>query len=94
MSSIRAVQAHISGVLDEWADIMLDIEAHEKAHLLHYSEKDLINAMYIFMHVVSNVGIHNKIINNADMATEMGMKLHEYVKQYAGTDTKKYYHQD
>ena len=53
--SVREVQVHISGALSEWADIMLDIEAHGKAYLLHYNEKDLVNAMYIFEHVLSNI---------------------------------------
>jgi hypothetical protein len=90
MSSIREVQAHISGVLREWADIMLDIEAHEKAHLLHYSEKDLENAIYIFEHVLANIAIHNGSITpkNIDKATEMGIDLREYVKKYTGLDTR------
>jgi hypothetical protein len=90
MSSIREVQAHISGVLREWADIMLDIEAHQKAHLLHYSEKDLENAIYIFEHVLANIAIHNGSITpkNIDKATEMGIDLREYVKKYTGIDTK------
>ena len=94
MNSMREIQVHISDVLNEWADIMLDIEAHEKAHLLHYQDKDLMNAMHIFLHVLQNVGIHNKTINDVDIATEMGKKIHEYVKKYAGVDTKKFYHND
>lgn len=90
MSSIREVQAHISSVLREWADIMLDIEAHEKAHLLHYSEKDLENAIYIFEHVLANIAIHNGSITpkNIEKATAMGIDLREYVKKYTGIDTK------
>ena len=90
MNSIREVQVHISDVLREWADIMLDIEAHEKAHLLHYDEKDLENAMYIFEHVMANIAIHNGCITpkNVDKATEMGVDLREYVKKYTGIDTR------
>ena len=88
--SIREVQVHISDVLREWADIMLDIEAHEKAHLLHYDDKDLMNAMYIFEHVLSNIAIHNGFITpkNIDEATEMGVDLREYVKKHTGLNTK------
>ena len=88
--SVREVQVHISDVLKEWADIMLDIEAHQKAHLLHYSEQDLVNAMYIFEHVLSNIAIHNGSITpkNVDKATEMGIDLREYIKKYAGLDTR------
>lgn len=88
--SVREVQVHISDVLREWADIMLDIEAHQKAHLLHYNEKDLVNAMYIFEHVLANIAIHNGSITpkNIDKATEMGIYLREYVKKYTGIDTR------
>lgn len=88
--SVRDVQVHISDVLKEWADIMLDIEAHQKAHLLHYSEQDLVNVVYIFEHVLSNVAIHNGSITpkNVDKATEMGKDLREYVKKYTGLDTR------
>lgn len=91
MSSIREVQVHISDVLREWADIMLDIEAHQKAHLLHYNEKDLVNAMYIFEHVLLNVAIHNGSITpeNVEKATEMGKDLRDYIKKYTGLDTRK-----
>lgn len=88
--SVREVQIEISDTLRTWADIMLDIEAHQKAHLLHYSEQDLVNAMYIFEHVLSNVAIRNGSITpkNVDKATEMGIDLREYVKKYTGLDTR------
>ena len=88
--SVREVQIEISDTLRTWADIMLDIEAHQKAHLLHYSEQDLVNAMYIFEHVLSNIAIHNGSITpkNVDKATEMGIDLREYVKKYTGLDTR------
>lgn len=88
--SIRQVQIEISDVLRECAEIMLDIEKHEKAHLLHYSTKDLENVMFIFEHVLSNIAIHNGSITpkNIEKATEMGIDLHEYVKKYTGIDTK------
>lgn len=87
--SVREVQIEISDTLKTWADIMLDIEANEKAHLLHYNEKDLVNAMYIFEHVLANIAIHNGSITpqNVDKATEMGRDLREYVKKYTGLDT-------
>lgn len=88
--SVREVQVHISDALREWTNLMLDIEAHKKAHLLHYNEKDLVNAMYIFEHVLSNIAIHNGSITpqNIDKATEMGNDLREYVQRYTGIDTR------
>lgn len=86
-NSIREVQVHISDALDQWADIMLNISAREKAHLLHYKDEDLINAIYIFEHVLANVGIHNLTIKNADDAIEAGNQLRDYVKRFTGIDT-------
>lgn len=87
--SVREVQIHISDMLKEWADIMLEIEARNKAYMLHYDEKCLVNAMYIFEHVLSNVAIHNGSITpeTIDKATQMGEDLREYVKKYTGLDT-------
>ena len=89
--SVREVQIHISDVLKEWADIMLEIEARDKAYMLHYNEQDLVNAMYIFEHVLSNIAIHNGSITpeTIDKATQMGEDLREYVKKYTGLDTHK-----
>lgn len=87
--SVREVQIHISDMLKEWADIMLEIEARNKAYMLHYNEQDLVNAMYVFEHVLSNVAIHNGSITpeTIDKATQMGEDLREYVKKYTGLDT-------
>lgn len=87
--SVREVQIHISDVLKEWAGIMLEIEARDKAYMLHYNEQDLVNAMYVFEHVLSNIAIHNGSITpeTIDKATQMGEDLREYVKKYTGLDT-------
>ena len=87
MDSIGEVQAHISGALDDWANIMLGIEANQKAFLLHYTEKDLLNAIYIFEHIITNVGINNNTIKNGEMAFLMGKELREYVKKFTSIDT-------
>ena len=87
--SVREVQIHISDMLKEWADIMLEIEARNKAYMLHYNEQDLVNAIYIFEHVLSNIAIHNGSITpeTIDKAIQMGGDLREYVKKYTGLDT-------
>ena len=87
MDSIGEVQAHISSALDDWANIMLGIEANQKAFLLHYTEKDLLNAIYIFEHIITNVGIYNNTIKDGEMAFLMGKELREYVKKFTSIDT-------
>lgn len=87
-NSIREVQVRISDALEHWSYIMNDIDAKEKSHLLHYKDKDLLNIIYMFEHIVSNIGIHNKVVNETN-ATAMGNDLREYIKKYTGIDTVK-----
>lgn len=87
-NSIREVQAHISAALDQWAYIMNDIDAKEKAHLLHYKDEDLLNIVLMFNHVVSNIGIHNGTINSPEMGEAFGNNIREFIKKYTGIDTR------
>lgn len=89
--AISETNQHISSALDDWANIMLDIEANQKAFLLHYDEKDLLNAIYIFEHIITNVGINNNTIKNGEMAFLMGKELREYVKKFTSIDTIELY---
>lgn len=86
-NSIREVQAHISAALDQWAYIMNDIDAKEKAHLLHYKEEDLLNIVLMFNHIVSNIGIHNGTINSPESGEAFGKDIREFVKKHTGFDT-------
>lgn len=86
-NSIREVQAHISAALDQWAYIMNDIDAKEKAHLLHYKDEDLLNIVLMFNHVVSNIGIHNKNISTPEQGETFGNDIREFIKKYTGIDT-------
>lgn len=86
-NSIRKVQAHISAALDQWAYIMNDIDAKEKAHLLHYKDEDLLNIVLMFNHVVSNIGIHNGTINSPELGEAFGNDIREFIKKHTGIDT-------
>jgi hypothetical protein len=87
--SHREIQVHISDALEQWADIMNKIDANQTAYLMHYKDKDLLNAIYIFEHILSNIAIHKGIINpkTINKAVEMDKDLREYVKKYTGLDT-------
>ena len=60
---IKEVNQHISDALQQWADIMLLADADNWSYLLDYSEKDALNALSIFNHVLSNIGIKNGTLN-------------------------------
>lgn len=86
-NSIREVQVHISDALEQWAYIMNDIDAKEKAHLLHYKDEDLLNILLMFNHVVSNIGIHNGTISNPELGEAFGKDIRAFIKKYTGIDT-------
>lgn len=69
-----------------WADIMLMAEADRWAIELDYYPRDIMNAVYIFQHVLSNVGIKSGRINE-DKAVEFSNRLRDLVKDMTGYDT-------
>lgn len=86
-NSIREVQVHISDALEQWSYIMTDIDANGKGFLLHYSDRDLLNVVCMFNHVVSNIGIHNGTINSPELGEAFGNDIREFIKKYTGIDT-------
>lgn len=86
-NSIREVQVHISDALEQWSYIMNNIDANCKGHLLHYSDRDLLNVVLMFNHVVSNIGIHNGTINSGEKGEVFGKDIREFIKKHTGLDT-------
>lgn len=68
-----------------WAEIMLMSEADGWAYKLNYFPRDIMNAVYIFQHVLSNVGIKKGIIDE-EKAVVFGKRLRELVKDMTGYD--------
>lgn len=85
---IEEINKEISGSLDGLADIMLRADADEWAFYLDYSSKDVMNAVLVFQHVLSNVGIKAGKIN-AENAVTFGKRLHDLIKDMTGIDTRK-----
>lgn len=56
-SEIKEINEHVSAALEMWQDVMLTADADEWAYYLNYSDKDLLNALYIFNHVAQNIAI-------------------------------------
>lgn len=55
--AISEINQHISDALEEWSTIMLQADADQWAVWLDYSDRDLMNALYIFNHVAQNIAI-------------------------------------
>lgn len=79
------INRHISDGIEQWADVCLDSEASGLAYWLNYTPKDLMNATYIFQHVMSNIGIKAGIINE-EKAVELGQMLRKLIIAGTGID--------
>lgn len=83
---IKEINQHISDALEQWSTTMLVADADEWAYHLNYSEQDAMNAIFIFNHVLSNIGIKNGVLNDKNVI-EKSKKLREFIKDYCGLDT-------
>ena len=84
-AQIAEVNKHIREGINQWADIMLTADADQWAYDLTYFPRDLMNAVFIFQHVASNIGIKNGHIDEAK-AVEFGNRLRELIKDMTGYD--------
>lgn len=80
------VNGTMSKMLEGIANMMLTSEADEWAVRLGYDTGDVFNVVYIFHHVLNNVGIKGGYINEAK-AVEFGERLRQLVKDMTGYDT-------
>lgn len=83
---IKEINSHISDALGQWAAIMVTAEADEWSYLLDYSEKDALNALTIFEHVLSDIGIKNGTLNEENILNS-AQKLCHLVKDLIGIDS-------
>lgn len=83
---IKEINQHISDALEQWSKTMVMADADEWAYYLNYSDQDALNAIFIFNHVLSNIGIKNGVLNDKN-AFEKSKKLREFIKDYCGLDT-------
>lgn len=83
---IKEINQHISDALEQWSTTMLVADADEWAYLLNYSEQDALNAIFIFNHVLMNIGIKNGVLDDKN-AIEKAKQLRQFIKDYCGLDT-------
>lgn len=82
---IAEINQHLRDGINDYADIMLEAEVKNWAVELNYFPRDIMNATYIFQHVLSNVGIKEGLIDE-EKAVEFGERLRELVKDMTGYD--------
>jgi hypothetical protein len=83
---IKEINSHISDALEQWAYIMVTADADEWAYMLDYSEKDALNALTIFNHVLANIGIKNGTLNEENVLNST-KKLRHLVQDMIGIDS-------
>lgn len=82
---LAEINDSIREALRFWSDMMLRAEADERAHKLNYFPSDLMNAVLIFQHVASNIGIKAGKIDE-ETAKVLGDRLRRLVIDMTGFD--------
>ena len=82
-NDLKEINTAIRDGINQWADVMLESEVKQWAYRLDYFPRDLMNAIYIFQHVVSNVGIKSGRIDEKT-AVEYGHRLSQFVNEMTG----------
>lgn len=83
--AIKKVNDGIREGINHWADIMLMGDADRWSFELEYFPRDLMNAILIFQHVASNIGIKAGRIDE-EKAVEYGNRLRHLVMDMTGYD--------
>lgn len=84
--AIQEINQHISDALQQWMEVLNTADADGWAYYLNYSDKDALNAIYIFNHILQNIAIKSGHINE-DNAIAKGIDLKKAIQDYCGIDT-------
>lgn len=87
---IAEINLHIRNGIAQWSDIMLLADADEWAVKLNYYPRDLMNAVLIYQHVASNIGIKAGCIDE-QKAVEFGNRLRQLVIDMTGYDPHEFW---
>lgn len=83
---IKEINQHISDALEQWSSIMVQADADNWAYHLNYSEQDALRAIFIFNHVLMNIGIKNGVLDENNVI-ERSEQLRQFIKDFCGLDT-------
>ena len=89
-NALKEINTAIRDGINQWADVMLESEVKQWAYRLDYFPRDLMNAVLIFQHVASNIGIHAGRINE-EKALEFGQRLRQLVIDMTGYDPHEFW---
>ena len=83
--ALKEINTAIRDGINQWADVMLESEVKQWAYRLDYFPRDLMNAIYIFQHVASNIGIKAGRISEQN-TEDFGNRLSQLVIDMTGYD--------
>lgn len=84
--TIKSINNHISDSLKQLGEVVLLADSNEWSFHLNYSEEDALNVLFIFNHILSNIGIKNGTLDSEEKGEEVGDKLRLLVKDMIGID--------
>ena len=94
-NEIKEIQEAFQGSLDNWADIMLDLQVKQLNRECRYTEQDMMNLLLLFGEVAYNLAFFKNPI--ADKKQEMarseyfGKQLREIVIHFCGFDPSRFF---
>lgn len=83
--AIHEINQSIRNGINNWADVVLEIEYKHLAYLMNYYPRDLMNVAYLFQHVVSNIGIKSGHIT-LENTEYFGKRFRELIIEMTGYD--------
>lgn len=89
----QVIQKNFSDSMDTWMNIMIDFQIQlEKENIMpsKYNDKTLMDLLWLFVHVLSNIGIHKKMINHENIGA-ISDELYAFIKKHTGVDTRTFY---
>jgi len=90
------IQQQFKTSLNDWADIMLDLQVKGLNSQFRYNYEDVMNMLIIFQEVTHNVAFY-KNGNNVDelaRAEQFGKDIRKLITNFCGFDPAEYYNKN
>ena len=84
---IKEINKHVRDALNQWANVVLEMESRMWAYKMDYFPTDIMNANYIFQHVLSCIGIKRGRVD-PETAQIFGNRLRSLIVDMTGYDPK------
>lgn len=89
---IKEINQHISDAIEEWSTIMLRADADGWAVWFDYTDRDLMNALYIFNHVAQNIAIKSDYYDSDKDILDKMDAFKKGIRKGFGIDTNELAH--